>query len=655
MLLRRQRAAIQRESPLKRAVFVFALFLIAPAALAQSVGPQPLPPSPALPAPRDIAYPGVLKLAVDATDLDRRIFNVRETIPVAGAGPMTLLFPRWLPGKHWQAGELYNLAGLIITAGGQRVEWIRDPVEVGAFHVEVPAGATELVAEFQYLSPTAPDQGRIVITPEMMDVQWNNMALYPAGYFTRQIQVAASIRLPEGWSYGTALEPAQTADGVVSFKPVGFDTLVDSPMYAGRWMKKIDLDPGGRSRVTLNVMADDPDLLDITPKQLEAHRAMVAQADRLYGARHYDHYDFLFSLSDRMGGIGLEHQRSSEDGTLPRYFLDWDKLAATRDLLAHEYTHSWNGKYRRPADLWTPNFNTPMGDSLLWVYEGQTQYWGFVLAARSGLLTRQEALDAIASTAATYDNRVGRTWRQMSDTTNDPVVANRRPLPWTSWQRSEDYYSEGQLIWLDADTLIREQSKGKKSLDDFARAFFGVNDGDWSQLTYQFDAVVKTLNAVQPYDWAGFLSTRLASHGPGAPLDGLRRGGYRLIYTNTPTSYFKSAELRRKTTDLTYSLGVVLNKDGELIAVQWDGPAFKAGLTASQKIIAVNGMSFDADRLKNGIEAARGAGAPVELIIKAGERYRTVRIPWTEGLRYPRLERIEGTPDLLGDILTPRH
>jgi predicted metalloprotease with PDZ domain len=654
MLLPRQRAAIQRESPLKRATLVFVLFLTAGPAGAQSPGPQPLAPAQALTPPRDVAYPGILRLSVDATDVDRRIFSVREAIPIAGPGPVTLLFPRWLPGKHWTAGELYNLGGLTFTAAGQRLEWTRDPVEVGAFHIEAPAGATEIQAEFQYLSPTAPDQGRIVVTPEMMSVQWNNMALYPAGYFTRQIRIQPSIRLPAGWSYATALETDSGASDAVTFKPVGFDTLVDSPMIAGRWMKKLDLDPGGRSRVTLNVMADSPDLLEISPQQLALHRALVAQADRLYGARHYDHYDFLVSLSDRLGGIGLEHQRSSEDGTMPRYFADWDHLPATRDLLPHEYTHSWNGKYRRPADLWTPNFNTPMRDSLLWVYEGQTQYWGFVLAARSGLLTKQEALDAIASTAATYDNRVGRAWRQMADTTNDPIIANRRPLPWTSWQRSEDYYSEGQLIWLDADTLIREQSGGKASLDDFARTFFGVNDGDWSQLTYQFDDVVKALNAVQPYDWAGFLTKRLDSHGPGAPLDGLARGGYRLVYADTPSSYFKSAELRRKSTDLTYSLGLVLNKDGDLTAVQWDGPAFKAGLTVGQRVIAVNGLAYDPDRLKDAVTAAKGDGPPVELIIKAGDRYRTLQLPWKGGLRYPRLERIAGVPDRLGDILTPR-
>jgi predicted metalloprotease with PDZ domain len=634
---------------------VAAVALLATPALAARVQPLPQPaaPTPPIAAPRDVPYPGLLKLSVDATDLDRRIFRVRETIPVARPGPITLLFPMWLPGAHSPRGELNKLAGLTVTANGKRVEWVRDPVEVAAFHIEVPAGAQALELEFQYLSPTNGDQGRIVVTPEMMNVQWNNMALYPAGYFTRQIQIEASIRLPDGWDYATGLETASKSGDLVTFKPISFDNLVDSPMFAGRWFKKIDLDPGGRSRVTLDLMADDPSLLEAKPEQVKALRDLVVQADRLYGARHYDHYDLMLALTDRMGGIGLEHQRSSENGSVPKFFTDWEHTAPARNVLPHEYTHSWNGKYRRPADLWTPNFNTPMRGSGLWVYEGQTQYWGYVLGGRSAVVTRQETLDAIASIAAAYDGRVGRSWRQLEDTTNDPVISQRRPIPSVSWQRSEDYYNEGLLVWLDADTLIREKTNGAKSLDDFAKAFFGVNDGDWSQLTYDFDEIVRTLNGVMPYDWASFLKTRLEGHGP-APLDGLARGGYRLVYTDAPTDYFKNTEARARTTDLTYSVGLVVNKDGDLSAVQWDGPAFKAGLTVGTRLIAVNGLAYDADRLKAAVAATKGGAAPIALIVKTGERFRTVTLAYAGGHRYPRLERVAGTPDRLGDILTAR-
>ena len=465
------------------ALFFTILAFFPDAALAQNATPQGIAAAAEIATPKDVPFRGTMKLQVDATDNVRHIFQVHETIPVATPGPVTLLYPRWIPGNHAPTGRIDEVAGLEIRAGGARLTWSRDPADVFAIRVAVPAGAAALDLDFQIVTPTDGDQGRVVMTPDMLNLQWNAVALYPAGFYARQIMVEPSLKLPEGWQFATALETASSNGGLSTFKPVNFDTLVDSPLLAGRNFRRLDLDPGGPVRVSLNVVADRADELEVKPEQLQAHRDLVRQAYKLYGAHHYDHYDFLLSLSDTMGGIGLEHHRSSENGTAPNYFTEWDKNADTRDLLPHEYTHSWNGKFRRPADLWTPNFNVPMRDSLLWVYEGQTQYWGFVLAARAGLLTKQQALDAIAATAAAYDNRKGREWRPLQDTTNDPIVAMRRPLPWRSWQRAEDYYSEGELVWLDADTLIREMSKGKKSLDDFAHAFFGANDGSYEPVT----------------------------------------------------------------------------------------------------------------------------------------------------------------------------
>jgi predicted metalloprotease with PDZ domain len=617
--------------------------------------PQPAPPVPAIAPPADIAFPGVIRLAVDATDLNRHIFQVHETIPVSAAGPMTLLLPQWLPGNHSPSGQIDKFAGLIIHAGATRVEWVRDPVNVFAFHIDVPQGATSLDLTFQFVSPVEPKEGRVVMTPDMLNLQWDAVALYPAGYFSRDITFAPSVVLPTGWKFGTALETATTAGDATTFKPVTFNTLVDSPMFAGRYFERVDLDPGGVVPVHLDIVADRPDLLVMKPDQLADHRALVQQAYKLYGSHHYDHYDFLLSLSDKMSGIGLEHHQSSEDGVGPKYFTDWDKLSAERDLLPHEYTHSWNGKFRRPYDLWTPNFNVPMRDSLLWVYEGQTQYWGYVLAARAGLMTKAQTLDAIAATAAAYDHRVGRVWRDLEDTTNDPIIAERAPIPWTSWQRSEDYYSEGQLIWLDADTLIRKMSGGKRSLDDFARAFFGVHNGSYVTDTYDFGEVVRTLNSVQPYDWATFLNTRLYDHAAGAPLDGLARGGYKLIYTDTPSEYLKSAESIRKISDFTYSLGFALStKDGTIRSVQWGGLAFKAGLTVGAQIVAVDDTAFDADDLKDLIKAQKTGTTPIKLLVKDGDRYRTVNLDYHDGLRYPHLEPIAGQPQSLDDILAPR-
>ncbi len=624
------------------------ILMSAGVALTQAPAPQPLAPAAPVPAAVDKPYPGTITLSVDATDLDRRIFTVRETLPVT-PGPLTLLFPQWLPGHHGPVGRVDFLASLVITAKGQRVEWQRDPANGFAFRLDVPAGTDTLDIGFQFLSPTAGNQGRVTMSREIVALQWNTVVLYPAGHFVRGINVAPSLRLPPEWTFGTALETASSNGDVTTFKPISLEDLVDSPVFAGRYGKKIDLDPNGRSRVTLNVFADRPELLEAKPEHIAAHRAVIREADKLFGARHYDHYDMLLMLTDRVGGIGLEHHRSSENGTDPEYFTSWDGHAPGRDLVAHEYTHSWNGKFRRPADLWTADYNVPMRDSLLWVYEGQTQYWGLVLAARAGLLSREQVRDAIALTAASYQARVGRSWRALQDTTNDPIIQQRRSEPWGSWQRGEDYYNEGMLIWLDADTLIRDLSKGKKSLDDFARGFFGIEDGRWSPVTYTFENVVAALNAVQPYDWAKFLRDRLDGHGD-APLDGLQRGGYKLAFADTATAYGKLVETRGKITDYNYSLGFSLRGEGELAGVLWNGPAFKAGLALGQRIVAVNGIAYDSARLKEVIKAK----APIDLLVRAGDYYRTVKIESDSGLRYPRLERVKDVPSRLDDILAPR-
>jgi predicted metalloprotease with PDZ domain len=616
--------------------------------------PEPAPPTPPVAAPQDVPYPGVIRLQVDATDLPHGIFAVHETVPVAGPGPLVLLYPQWIPGEHSPTGTIDKLAGLVVTAEGQRLEWKRDPVNVFAFHLDIPPGVSAIDVDFQYLSAVSSREGRVQMTPQLINLKWNNVTLYPAGHFSRDVTIEPSVKLPAGFHFGTALESASTEGDTTVFKPVPFNTLVDSPLIAGAFFRRIDLDPGGPAPVHLDVIADHAEELDTNPTEIEAHKSLVRQAYRLFQSHHYEHYDFLLWLSDRMTGEGLEHHQSSEDGTTPKYFTDWDGTAAGRDLLAHEYTHSWNGKFRRPADLWTPSFNVPMGDSLLWVYEGQTQYWGYVLAARSGLMTRQETLDAIALTAATYDARVGRSWRAMEDTTNDPTIAERRPLSWLSWQRSEDYYSEGQLIWLDADTLIRQMSGGRRSLDDFAAKFFGVYNGSFVTDPYTLDDVVAALNEVQPYDWAKFLHERLNGHGPGAPLDGLARGGYRLVYTEVETPYFKSAEAERKVADFSFSIGLTLSTrdNGMITQVIWDGPAFKAGLTADAKILAVNGDAFTVDDLKSAIKAATNGG-PIELVVEDKDQVRTVRVDYHGGLRYPHLEKT-GARASLDDILSPR-
>ena len=625
------------------------LALLAPLAPAQT------------PAPTDTPYPGTLSLQVDATDLDRRIFRVKETVPVK-PGPLTLLYPRWLPGNHGPTGVIAQLAGLTIKAGGRPVAWRRDPLDVHAFALDVPPGVSALDIEFQNLSPVDADSGRVVVTPDMLNVQWNSVLLYPAGHFDSRIRIQPTLRLPEGWSFGTALDTQSQRGALIEFKPVSVETLIDSPLYAGRHVTRVDLDPdaaaNGRVPIHLSVMAETPAELVISPEQLAAHRALVTQADRLFGARHFPRYEFLLALSNRFGYIGLEHHASSENGVPPGYFTEWAKSSTGRDLLAHEFTHSWNGKFRRPADLWTPNTNTPMQDSLLWVYEGQTQFWGDVLAARAGLVPLSDMKDVLANVAAWAEAQSGRAWRDLQDTTNEAIMTSKEDHPdWRDWQRGADYYDEMVLTWLEADMLIRDGSKGERSLDDFARAFFGVAPGraasDTAPLTYTFDDVVATLNRIQPHDWAAFLRERLTSRGK-APTGGLARAGWRLAWGEEPNAATKGFAAQRKFDDFSYSLGIDVGKGNVLKSVRWGSPAFSAGLNTSLELIAVDGRAYSVERLSAAITAAKTSKAPIALLLKDGELYKTVAIPYTGGLRYPKLERIDGVEDRLTPLLTAR-
>jgi predicted metalloprotease with PDZ domain len=624
------------------------------AAANASSGPNPIAPAEPIAAPKDRAYPGEIHLAVDASDLERRVVRVHETL--SGVRPDTvLLYPKWLPGTHAPEGPIDRLAGIKITANGTPVTWTRDPVDVFAFHLHPAPGVKSIDIDFDYLSPTSSKVGPIEITRDILLLEWNALVLYPAGYFARQIPVEASLTLPVDWKFGSALETMPASDRETKFKRVSLETFIDSPVYAGRYTSRLDLDPSGAVPVHLDLFADRPELLAISPEQLEAHRNLVQQAYKVFGSHHYSHYDFLYSLSDQVQQNGLEHHQSSEDGSDPEAFTEWSKTAYDRDLLAHEFTHSWNGKFRRPADLWTPNYNVPMQDSLLWVYEGQTQYWGQVLTARSGLWSQQQALDQLALTAAYYEVQAGRRWRALQDTTNDEIIIPRRPMSWRNWQRYEDYYSEGQLIWLDADTLIRERSQGKRSLDDFARNFYGIDDGSFTTVTYTFEDVVKALNTVEPYDWAAFLRARLDSTATPAPLDGLRRGGYRLVFSDTPSELLKAHDDQSKRVNLLFSIGVELDdKDGTVLEVLWDSAAFKAKVTESSVILAINGAAYNADVLKDAIRSAKTTKLPIELIVKTGDRFRVLTLDYHDGLRYPHLERDPSAPARLDDILAAR-
>jgi predicted metalloprotease with PDZ domain len=421
-------------------------------------------------------------------------------------------------------------------------------------------------------------------------------------------------------------------------------------MFAGRNYRKWDLG----NKVTLNVFADEAKSLEAKPEHIAAHKALVDEAVILYGSKHFDRYEFLLALSDNLGGIGLEHHRSSENSGDPGYFTEWDDHGSERGLLPHELTHSWNGKFRRPVGLWTPDYRTPMQDNLLWVYEGQTSYWDWILGARSGVQTKDMVLGELARAAAFYEIQPGRDWRSVEDTTHDPIFGARKPKPNASWSRGEDYYVEGSLVWLEADMLIRELSKGKKSLDDFARAFFGIRDGDWGTVTYDFEEVVRTLNAVQPYDWANFLDKRIRQPAQPAPLAGIDKGGYKIVWKEAPNVYEKERMKNNNTVDLTFSIGLTLDKEGKVTSTLWNGPAFIAGIVNGAKIIAVGGVAYTKDLLMAAVTAAKDEKKPVKLLIERNKRYSEVEIKYSGGLRYAYLEPKAKGEMPIDQLLKPR-
>ncbi|AUN40459.1 peptidase M61 [Tsukamurella tyrosinosolvens] len=595
-----------------------------------------------------------IAVSVDVTNLPQRIIGVKQSIPVS-AGEVTLLYPQWLPGNHSPSGPIDKIAGITFSGGGKKLEWKRDPLNVYALKVTVPDGVDTLDAAFSYLTPTDSAQGRVVMTPNMLNLQWNAVLLYPKGKPASEIPFTASVTYPPGFQAGTALDVSGRRGDTVDYRTVPLDVLADSPVYAGRFHKEIDLAPGAEVPVRLQVFADAPEQLEAKPEHIEQHRALVAQAIKLYGSQHYDHYDCLLSLSDQLSSNGLEHQRSSENGQPTDYFTAWNPEVGSDDLLGHEYTHSWNGKFRRPADLWTPDFNTPMQDSLMWVYEGQTQYWGNVLTGRAGLRPAEVSRDALASVVATYtDGRPGLSWRSLQDTTNDPIIAQRRTKPYRSWQLSEDYYQGGQLVWLGVDARIRELTGNTKSLDDFARTFFGVDGGTWkTQNTYDFDKVVATLNGVAADDWAKYLRDRLDGREPFA--SSVEKTGWKLVYDNNPGAFLaEQMKAAEGAANYTYSIGLNVSATGKVTDVRWDGPAFKAKVGTGMTVLSVNDAAYSQATMQTAIEAARTNPAPIRLQVKDFDQTRTVEIDYHGGLRYPHLQRIEGTPDYLSQILASR-
>jgi len=617
----------------------------------------------AAPGGAQAAAGGPLTLAVDLRDTTHRVFRVQENIP-ASPGHLVLHYPKWIPGEHGPTGPLDGVAGLTISAEGQALPWRRDLEDMYALHVEVPPGAHGVDLAFQYLSP-GPGRafgGGVAATTELTVLEWNQVLFYPAGSNASRVGVQARVSLPADWGWASALETAQSARGEISFAPTTLETLVDAPLAAGRHFRQIHLS-SGPGPVRLDLFADRAEELAASEEQVRQHQRLVAEAQALFGARHYSHYDFLFVLSDHTSHFGLEHHQSSDDRIDGDFFTSPEAYLAGSGLLTHEFVHSWNGKFRRPAGLMTTNYNQPMKGDLLWVYEGLTTYWGEVLAARSGMRNAEQFRDEIAATAAQMEYVPGRTWRALQDTADAAQRLYEAPRAWQNWRRGVDYYPEGLLLWLDVDTLLREKSHGERSLDDFAHIFFGRDDGSMEPQGYTFDDVVMALDKVQHHDWAHFLRARLDAKLAEAPLDGIVRAGWKLVYSEEPSALSKAKEKVGKLLDLGSSLGLAVaagdnspgaEPEGLVMDVIWKSPAFDAGLAPGVRVVAVNGTRFTADVMKDAIKAARSGTQAIELLVQDFDQFRTVKVEYHGGLRYPHLARIENTDERLDVLGQPR-
>ena len=610
-----------------------------------------------------------ITLSVDLTDAPRKILHAVEVMPVAHAGPMTLVYPKWIPGEHGPTGPLNNMAGFVITANGERVKWERDPVDMFAYHLEVPQGAKQLEMKIDFLATASAEgfSGGASTSANLALLSWNSVVVYPQGAKASEVMVTPSLTLPSEWKFATALEADGAPGGTIgggsmggvnilkpAFKTVSLETLVDSPVLTGRWFKEVPLAPEVSPKHYLDMAADGPEDLELSPEHLAAFSKLIVETGALYKSRHYESYHFLVTLSDQVAHFGLEHHQSSDDRVNEKTFIEDARFVEAGDLLPHEFTHSWNGKYRRPAGLATPNYQDPMIGDLLWVYEGLTQYLGDVLAARSGIWTAEEFRGYLADSAANMEYRPGRTWRDLQDTARSVQELNDAGGGWDDWRRWLDYYAEGELIWLDVDTTIREKSHGKKSLNDFVAAFHGLGGNTPPKVVpYTFDDVVAGLNAVVPNDWAAFLRERLDSNAPNAPLGGLERGGYKLVFAASPNVYGRTLDAIRESSEFWYSVGLHVGKSGLISDVLVGGLGDKAGLGPGMQVIAVNGRTYTPDLLRAAIHQGKGSGPAVELIVENTGYFKVVKLEAHEGERYPFLERVKGTPDRLDEIIQP--
>ena len=605
-------------------------------------------------AARTVAAEGAIRLAVDARQAPQKILHAHMQIPVQ-AGPLTLYYPKWIPGEHIPDGPIIEMAGLKFSAGGKTIAWRRDLVEMFSFHLEIPQGVTSLDVDLDCLL-TAPANGFSAgasATAALDLLSWNQVLLYPKGSPASEIMFTPSLTLPSGWKYGTALPGAKENGNTVDFDTVSLTTLVDSPVISGKYFRAIQLTPGQQPPHEMDLAADSAAALAMPPDEEMHFHQLVIETGALFGTRHYRDYHFLVTLSDDVAHFGLEHHESSDDRVNERSLIDEPLRMAFAGLLPHEFVHSWNGKYRRPAGLATPNYQEPMKDDLLWVYEGLTEYLGDVLTARSGLLTPEQWREAMAYQVATYMHRPGRDWRPLQDTADAAPFLYDATSDWGNWRRGTDFYDEGELLWLDVDGTLRRLTKDEKSMNDFCRIFHGGPGGKPELKTYTFEDVVATLNGLAPYDWAGFLRARLDGVGTKTPIEAVENNGWKLVYNEEPNEIEANNDIVGGRLDLSFTIGLTVAEDGSVGDVTHGGPAYEAGIGPGMKIAGVNGRQFSSDGLREAIETAKGSAEPIRLLVANGAQFQTVEVKYHGGLQYPHIERDKSRPDYLSEIIQP--
>ncbi len=597
-----------------------------------------------------------MEVRVDATDASRNLLHGRLHLQ-AVAGPMTLVYPKWIPGEHAPTGPVVELVGIHVLANGKEIPWTRDSVDMYAFQFVVPAGGNTIDVQYDEILPANASgfSSAASSSANLLMLSWNQVLLYPIGANSDAVQVNSHLKMPQGWKFGTALPVSGQSGQEVDFKTASLTTLVDSPVLMGAYFKTIPLGNDLGREHFFDIAADSNGALAVPEPTVAALKQLVRETGALFGARHYRDYHFLVTLSDTTAHFGLEHHESSDDRTAERTFIDDTRRWRAVSLYSHEMTHSWNGKYRRPAGLATANYQDPMKGDLLWVYEGLTQYLGMVLPARAGLWTPEQFREEAAAVAADLDHSTGRTWRPLQDTATAAQLLYGASPNWAHYRRGVDYYPEGFLLWLEADTIIRQESKGQRSLDDFCHKFHGGTSGDPQVVTYTFDDIVSTLNSVQPYDWRGFWTEHLQSKSPRAPLGGINKGGWKLSYTDKRPKLVEDTESDNQAIDAQSSIGLSMNDKGEIRDAIIGSPAERAGIAPGMKIIAINGRTFkDGKQVHEAIAATKESKAPLEMIVANGEFIKTYSVDYHEGEKYPVLVRDESTPDLLSQIIASK-